>query len=133
MSELDSKLVFVLNDNPELEFDRSAAMSESQLTDLDRLEHKMDAGILLETTRIENPSPGDRATYMANQLVSAYREGKEGISAICMAYLATRQPELKQIKAHIHPDRITIQLLFDRPYSMEQRLEFVHKDRLLNS
>ena len=92
----------------------------------------MDKGIELGTDTIGAPNQRDRATYIANQLVNAYTQGQESIAALCMAYLGNRLPQLLQIKADIHPDRVSIQLIFDREYAPVQKVQFFRKEQLLS-
>lgn len=124
-------LVFVINETPEIEFQRSVALSQAQLNDLDALDKKMDKGIELGSDTISAPNQRDRATYIANQLVNAYTQGQESIAALCLTYLGQRLPQLLQIKAEIHSDRVSIQLIFDREYAPAKKVQFIRKEQLL--
>lgn len=123
-------LVIQLNGTPMLEYDRSQALSARQRESLQRMEEKLDQGILLGERFVTRPERQQRVEYMAANLVAALLEGKDVAAAASCAYLAMALPELKQVKALEKEGNVAIELVFDREYHKEEKLSFVPLDRL---
>ena len=92
-------LVILLNGTPMLEYDRGQALSDRQRESLQRMEEKLDQGILLGERFVTRPERQQRVEYMAANLVAALLEGKDVAAAASCAYLAMALPELKQVRA----------------------------------
>ena len=123
-------LVIQLNGTPMLEYDRGQALSDRQRESLQRMEEKLDQGILLGERFVTRPERQQRVEYMAANLVAALLEGKDVAAAASCAYLAMALPELKQVKALEKEGNVAIELVFDREYHKEEKLSFVPLDRL---
>ena len=123
-------LVIQLNGTPMLEYDRGQALSDRQRESLQRMEEKLDQGILLGERFVTRPERQQRVEYMAANLVAALLEGKDVAAAASCAYLAMALPELKQVKALEKEGDVAIELVFDREYHKEEKLSFVPLDRL---
>ena len=129
-NDQQSNLVVVLNANKVLEYFRDRPLSQSQLIDLETMDRKMNSGLQLGSRRINNPNPQDKATYVANLLVTALTNEEESKVAITCAYLATRFRDLKQIKADMHSGQLSIQLIFDEQYREAAPIKFIPKEDL---
>ncbi|MDE0250042.1 MAG: hypothetical protein OXK72_03440 [Gammaproteobacteria bacterium] len=123
-------LVILLNGTPMLEYDRGQALSDRQRESLQRMEEKLDQGILLGERFVSRPERQQRVEYMAANLVAALLEGKDVAAAASCAYLAMALPELKQVRALEKEGNVAIELVFDREYRKEEKLSFVPQDRL---
>ena len=62
---------------------------------------------------------------MALQLVQAVKAENETMAAATCSYLAVRIPELKQVRITDKDDTHTLDLVFDRDYAPEMKLNFV--------
>lgn len=123
-------LVILLNGTPMLEYDRGQALSDRQRESLQRMEEKLDQGILLGERFVTRPERQQRVEYMVANLVAALLEGKDVAAAASCAYLAMALPELKQVRALEKEGNVAIELVFDREYRKEEKLSFVPQDRL---
>jgi len=127
-STRDSRVLTVLIDNQsQLEFDRSRALPDKQLAYLDRMDAQMDSGIRLGDDLVEQPDSLRRAQFVATQLIDALQQGDEALVAASCAYLAQRLPDLKQVKALLLEGGFSVELVFDEPYVRETVVEFVSR------
>lgn len=117
-------MVVAIDGQSQLEYDRSKPLPSHQQTALDRMDQKMDQGIDLPTGRQEAPNPLQRAEFVALQLIQAIQDGNETMAAATCAYLAERVPELKQVKAEHRVTGLHLDLVFDRPFMNEMKVEF---------
>ncbi|RRQ20530.1 hypothetical protein D6C00_00020 [Thiohalobacter thiocyanaticus] len=117
-------MVVVIDGQPQLEYDRSKSLPGHQQSALDRMDAKMDQGIELPTGHLDAPNALQRAQFVALQLVQAVREGNEAMAAATCAYLALRVPELQQVSAEHKPVGLHLDLIFDRPFMNEMKIEF---------
>jgi len=112
-----SKLMAVLlNGVAQLEYDRHKPLSDYQQDYLDNMDSKMDNGILIADKRIENPDVMQRVKFVAGNLVHAIKADDEILSAAFCSYIATRMPELDQVKITDIKDEVSIELVFDQEY-----------------
>jgi hypothetical protein len=118
-------LVVVIDDQPQLEYDRNKALSARQLEDLGKMDRQMDQGLRLASDWIDRPSALHRAQFVAVQLSEAFRRADEALAAACCAYLADRLPDLKQVRAKSHGGSISVELVFDKPFASETVITFV--------
>jgi hypothetical protein len=123
-STMSNMLAVLLNGIAQLEYDRDKALPPHQAAYLDKMDSKMDAGILADNARIENPDINQRARFIAANLVSAMKSNDEEMSAALCTWLANRLPDLKQVKIDEDGDRISIDLVFDEEYSRQTSVSF---------
>lgn len=121
---MSEKMVVVIDGQPQLEYDRSKSLPEHQQSALDRMDETMDQGIELPTGRLDLPNALQRAQFVALQLVQAIGEGNEPMAAATCAYLAERVPELQQVRAEHRITGLHLDLVFDRPFMNEMKVEF---------
>lgn len=122
---MTDSLVVVLDGVSQLEYRHATPLAESQHEYLERLDRRMDGGIDLGGRRIESPDALQRAQFVAMQLLQAVAAGNEPVAAATCAYLANRLPDLKQVRATTRGGLMTFDLVFDRPYANEVKVEFM--------
>jgi hypothetical protein len=92
------KLIVVVNNTAEVEYDREKPVEPRQLAALDRMDQMLDRGIELAGRTIDHPDVKLRAHFVASNLVQALRDENGSSIALLTAYLAVRLPELRQIR-----------------------------------
>jgi hypothetical protein len=118
-------LVVLVNGSPMLEYDRTKVLSEAQKQSLSLMEQKLSQGLTLGNKHVSNPSLEQRIEFVAGNLISATLNDQEVVAAASCAYIAHALPELKQIKALEKSGEVSIELVFDREYQPEEKLNFV--------
>ncbi len=118
----DHKLVVVINGDSVVEYDRGRELPPQQLDYLNRMDQLMDNGISIGSNSVDAPDLVQRATFVANNLIEALRADDESIMAAACAYLANRLPDLKQVKAEDRGEQTTVELIFDKPYKPEVKV-----------
>lgn len=126
---MNEPLVVVLDGVSQLEYQRGLALAPGQQAYLDRLDARMDGGIALGGRHVERPDALQRAQFIAQQLLDAVQEGNEAVAAACCAYLARRIPELKQVRATTRGGLLSVELVFDKAFVKEVKVEFVRPPR----
>lgn len=114
----------LLNGIAQLEYDRNKALSDYQQAYLDSMDSKMDAGISIDGEVIENPDINQRVQFVTANLLNAMKSGEEGMTSALCSYIATRLPDLKQIKIDDSEAGVTINLVFDEEYSKQTAVQF---------
>lgn len=122
---MSEPLVVVLDGVSQVEYQRGVPLEPAQRDYLDRLDQRMDAGIELGGRRIEQPDALQRAQFIAQQLIEAVQAGNEAVAAATCAYLANRIPDLKQVRAVTRAGLLSFDLVFDKPYAKEVKVDFV--------
>lgn len=118
-------LVVALDGVSQLEYQRGKPLEPEQREYLERLDRRMDAGIDIGGRRIEQPDPLQRAQFIALQLLQAVQDGNEPVAAATCAYLANRIPDLKQVRGTTRGGLLAFDLVFDKAYAKEIKVEFV--------
>jgi len=123
-------MAVLLNGTAQIEYNREIALPTRQRDYLDRMDQDMDAGIQLGNRFLDAPDQLQRAQFVALHLVqSLLVDNEQHIAASC-AYLADRQPDLKQVKAITKPDgAIGIDLVFTDDYKNQVKVEFMPPGR----
>ena len=119
-----SVLAVVINDQLTLQFDRSKELPQNQQLYLDKLDSKFDNGIELQGEKIDNPDIQQIARYMSLILMESIMYQEDDKAAVSMAWLATRLPDLKQVKAIVDDKGTQFDLIFDREYQPHQVVNF---------
>jgi hypothetical protein len=122
---MTDSLVVVLDGVSQLEYRHGTVLAEQQIAYLDQLDRRMDGGIELGGLRIENPDILQRAQYVSLQMLQAVESGNESVAAATCTYLANRLPDLKQVRAITRGGQLTFDLVFDRAYAKEIKVEFM--------
>ena len=121
MSDL---MAVLLNGIAQLEYDREKPLSEYQLTYLDKMDSKMAAGVEIGEDKITEPDENQRAQFVAANLYHAIKNEDEAMCSALCSYLATRLPELKQVKLEDNEGDVTIELVFDQEYGKQVPVSF---------
>lgn len=114
----------LLNGIAQLEYDRDKLLPEHQAAYLDRMDAKMDDGILVGESFIKNPDINQRAQFAAGNLAHALNMQDESMAAAMCSYLAIRLPELKQVVIEDNEGEISIELVFDKEYRKQVAVQF---------
>jgi len=107
------KLIVALNGQDVVEYDRDVRLPGHQRQFLDKMDMDMDKGLEMNGQFSAKPDLGIRAQYIAMHLVQAVLKDNEAMIAAMCAYLATRIPDLKKVKAEEQGENISIDLVFD--------------------
>lgn len=124
------RLTVVLNGESQLEFDRGKELPEAHQAALERMDARMDQGILLDSRPIERPDALQRARFVAGLLLQAVQDGNETMAAATCTWLAVRIPHLQQVRGVLREDGLAVDLVFDRGYAPEVKLNFIRPERL---
>jgi len=117
-------MAVLLNGIAQLEYDREKPLSEYQLTYLDKMDSKMAAGVEIGEDKITEPDENQRAQFVAANLYHAIKSEDEAMCSALCSYLATRLPELKQVKLDDNEGDVTIELVFDQAYGKQVPVSF---------
>lgn len=117
-------LAVLLNGIAQLEYDRDKPLSEYQTSYLDAMDAKMDAGIDIDGQLIEQPDINQRVQFVAANMLNAMKNDEEGMTSALCSYIASRLPDLKQVKITEDDNSVTIDLVFDEDYSHQAVVHF---------
>lgn len=109
-------MAVLINDVAQLEYDRNKVLSDYQLTYLDTMDKKMDEGIDIDGENIKSPELNQKIQFVAANMLSAMKSNDEGMTSALCTYLATRLPDLKQIKIKEEGEAVSMDLVFDEDY-----------------
>lgn len=119
-------MAVLLNGIAQLEYDRNRPLNDYQETYLASMDEKMDKeGIEMDGTIIENPDNNQKIQFVAANLLSAMKADNEAMTSALCSYIATRMPDLKQIKITDQDNEITIDLVFDEDYRKQTSVSFM--------
>lgn len=121
----DMMAVF-LNGIAQLEYDRSKPLPDHQAVYLEKMDARMAAGIRVGEETIEHPDENQRARFVAANLLHAIKSDNESMAAALCSYLATRLPELKQVRFDENEGDVAIELIFDQDYRKQVAVDFTH-------
>ncbi len=121
---MSNMLAVLLNGIAQLEYYRDRTLPAHQAAYLEKMDEKMDAGIMIGGKTIENPDINQRAQFIAGNLLSAIKSDDEEMSAALCTWLANRLPDLKQVKMIEEGDHVTIDLVFDEAYEKQAAVTF---------
>jgi len=117
-------MAVLFNGIAQMEYDRDKALPEQQRQHLEKMDEKMDAGITLGDQAIADPDVNQRAQFVAQSLAQAIKDDKESMAAALTSWLASRMPELKQVKMEDAEAGISIELVFDEEYGNQVAVQF---------
>ena len=123
-------LMIVVNGSPILEYDRNQQLSAVQNESLKLMDEKLGQGITLGNTFIPQPNLQQRVEFVAANLISALLNDEEVLAAASCAYLAKALPDVKQIKALEEQGTVSIELIFDREYQPEEKMNYIPLDKI---
>ena len=117
-------MAVLLNGVAQLEYDRDKPLADQHALSLDKMDQKMDAGITLGTESIADPDLDSRAKFVASNLAHAIKSDNESLAAALCSWLATRLPELKQVKIDDTQGAISVEFSFDEVYRKQVQVDF---------
>jgi len=117
-------LTVLVNGEPQLEYDRGKALPEQQQAYLDLMDERMNRGIELGGVRVDSPDTLQRAQFVAIQVIEGLQDGNEPMVAASCAYLASRMPDLTQVKAQLVEQGYSVELVFSEPHVKEVAVQF---------
>ena len=112
-------MAVLLNGIAQLEYDRQRSLPDHQAVYLDKMDRKMDDGIMLGDASVTHPDLEQRAQFVAANLAHAIKTNDESTAAAMCTYLAVRLPDLKQVKIVDSEGDISIDLVFDEEYKKQ--------------
>jgi len=121
---MSNVMAVLINGIAQLEYDRDKALTDYQLTYLDKMDKKMDAGINIDGEMIESPELNQKVQFVVANMLSAMKSDNEGVTSSLCTYLATRLPDLKQIKINEEADGMSIDMVFDEEYKGQVSVGF---------
>lgn len=121
---MNTMFAVLLNGIAQIEYDRNKPLPAYQAAYLDEMDKKMDAGILIDDTTIENPDLNQRAQFVAANLLATMKSDNEEMTAALCTWLANRLPDLQQLRFEESDDRVTIDLVFDEEYKKQTSVSF---------
>ena len=121
---MESMMAVFLNGIAQLEYDRDKLLPTHQAAYLDKMDARMDIGILVDGKMVKNPDQNQRTQFAAANLVAALKQEDESMAAAMCSYLAIRLPELKQVRIEDNDGEVSIELVFDEEYRKQVAVEF---------
>ncbi|MDH5711716.1 MAG: hypothetical protein OEZ15_08655 [Gammaproteobacteria bacterium] len=118
-------MAVLLNDVSQLEYDRDKALTDYQNTYLDKMDSQMDQGIEIDGETIDAPELNQKIQFVAANMLSAMKANNEGMTSALCTYLATRLPDLKQVKITEQENNVSIDLVFDEEYKGQVAVSFM--------
>ena len=112
-------LMVLVDGEAQVEYQRGKPLARAQRAYLDRMDEQMHAGIQLGGVSVARPDVLRRAQFVAVQVIQALQTGNEALIAAGCAYLASRLPDLTQVRARVVEDGFAAELVFNQPYVKE--------------
>ncbi|MCI0507594.1 MAG: hypothetical protein L0Z73_15990 [Gammaproteobacteria bacterium] len=119
----------LFNGNPELEYDRSKPLSERQHQFLEKVDQELSAQFVMGGEVIRNAGIEKKAQFVAINLVDALLASNDGVASAMCSYLATRVPNLKQVKVTDNHGQVLIDLIFDEDYTRQVTVQFTGRGK----
>ena len=121
---MSNMMAVFLNGIAQLEYNRDQLLPDHQAAYLDKMDSKMEEGIVVGNEKVENPDLNQRAQFAAANLLHALNTDDESMAAAMCSYLAIRLPELKQVRFEDDNGEVSIELVFDEEYRKQVAVEF---------
>jgi len=115
-------MAVLLNGVAQLEYDRSKQLTDFQSDYLDNMDVKMDNGISIGDQLIKNPDVMARVKFVTGNLLHSMKGNDEETTAAFCSYIATRMPDIKQIKIRDVEEETSIELVFDKEYRQQKTI-----------
>lgn len=121
---MSQTMAVLLNGVAQLEYDRNMALTDYQMAYLDKMDEQMDEGIDIDGKLIKQPELNQKIQFVSANLMEAMQSGNEGLTSALCTYIATRMPDLKQIKITDDNESVCIDLVFDEDYGKQTFVSF---------
>jgi hypothetical protein len=123
--DMSNLMAVLLNGIAQIEYDRGKPLPDYQGAYLDKMDRRMkDQGIDIDGQRISQPDLGQKAQFVAGNLVHAIKSNDEALAAAMCTWLAVRMPDLKQVKISDDADNVCIELDFEQDYIKQHPVQF---------
>ena len=121
---MSNMLAVLLNGIAQLEYDRDKPLPDHQELYLDKMDAKMDEGVMIGDEMVSQPDTNQRLQFVASNLAHAIITDNENTTAAMCTYLAVREPDLKQLKIDDRGDGISIELDYEEEYHNQKVVQF---------
>ena len=121
---MSNMLAVLLNGIAQLEYDRDKPLPDHQELYLDKMDAKMDEGVMIGDEMVSQPDTNQRLQFVASNLAHAIITDNENTTAAMCTYLAMREPGLKQLKIDDRGDGISIELDYEEEYHNQKVVQF---------
>lgn len=121
---MSDMMAVLLNGIAQLEYDRNKVLPDHQEMYLEKMDEKMDEGIMIDNQLVTAPDKNQRLQFVASNLAHAIISNNETVAAAMCTYLAVREPELKQLKIDDRGEGINIEMDFDEAYHNQTVVQF---------
>jgi len=121
---MSNMMAVFLDGIAQLEYNRDQLLPDHQAAYLDKMDSKMNEGIVVGNEKVENPDLNQRAQFAAANLLHALNTDDESMAAAMCSYLAIRLPDLKQVRFEAQDGEVTIELIYDEEYSKQVAVDF---------
>ncbi len=119
-------MAVLINGVAQLEYDRNKPLTDYQATYLDKMDQQMaEEGVIIDGVNIPNPELNQKIQFVSANLLEAMRSDNEGLTSALCSYLATRLPDLKQVKITDDAEGgVCIDMVFDEDYGKQAFVNF---------
>ena len=121
---MSNMMAVFLDGIAQLEYNRDQLLPDHQAAYLDKMDSKMNEGIVVGNEKVENPDLNQRAQFAAANLLHALNTDDESMAAAMCSYLAIRLPDLKQVRFEAQDGEVTIELIYDEEYRKHVAVDF---------
>ena len=121
---MSNMMAVFLDGIAQLEYNRDQLLPDHQAAYLDKMDSKMDEGIVVGSEKVESPDLNQRAQFAAANLLHALNTDDESMAAAMCSYLAIRLPDLKQVRFEAENGEVSIELIYDEEYRKQVTVEF---------
>lgn len=121
---MSNMMAVFLDGIAQLEYNRDQLLPDHQAAYLDKMDSKMNEGIVVGSEKVKNPDLNQRAQFAAANLLHALNSDDESMAAAMCSYLAIRLPDLKQVRFEAQDGEVTIELIYDEEYRKQVAVDF---------
>lgn len=121
---MSNMMAVLINGIAQIEFDRDKPLNDYQLTYLDEMDKKMDGGIDIDGELVSSPELHQKIQFVTANMISAIKADNEAMTSALCSYLATRLPDLKQIKITEEGEGMSVDMVFDQEYKGQVAVGF---------
>ena len=119
-------MAVLLDGIAQLEYDRDKPLPVHQAAYLEKMDARMDAGILADGEMIGSPDIHQKARFVAGNLFHALQQNDEQLAAAMCSWLAVRLPDLKQVRIRTDAGEVAIELVYNEDYRKQVAVDFIH-------
>lgn len=117
-------MAVLINGIAQIEFDRDKQLDDYQLTYLDEMDRKMEKGIDIDGEAVSSPELHQKIQFVTANMISAIKADNEAMTSALCSYLATRMPDLKQVKITEENEGMSVDMVFDQEYKGQVSVGF---------